>query len=235
MQNATDEASAERQRLLGEARAAADALGTKLRQAMQDDSENLSQAMARRMQDEVFAIARKTLADLATTDLEERFCDVFIRRLHTLDEPAKASLGAALTTAAEPAVLRSALALPAEQRTKIQNAINKAFSADIQLEFETAPSLVGGIELVTTGQKVAWSIADYLTAMEKGVAELLKPKDKPKSKVMPKPVAKVEPASRANPAPNTEAEAKTQAKTAVEPEAGPTSKPVESKPSVTKQ
>jgi F-type H+-transporting ATPase subunit b len=33
---------------------------------------------------------------------------------------------------------------------------------------------------------VAWSIADYLTSMEKGVGELLKEKGKPEAKVEPK-------------------------------------------------
>ena len=45
------------------------------------------------------------------------------------------------------------------------------------LRFETAPDLVSGIELTANGQKVAWSIADYLASLEKGVGELLKEKD----------------------------------------------------------
>ena len=44
------------------------------------------------------------------------------------------------------------------------------------------PDLISGIELTTNGQKVAWSIADYLASLEKGVDELLKEKDKPIAK-----------------------------------------------------
>lgn len=102
LKQATDEAGDERQRLLDEARKAADALSTKRQEALSNDAINLSQAITRRTQDEVFAIARKALANLTTTNLEERFGEVFIRRLHTMDEPAKASLGAALTTGSEP-------------------------------------------------------------------------------------------------------------------------------------
>jgi F-type H+-transporting ATPase subunit b len=43
------------------------------------------------------------------------------------------------------------------------------------VRYETAPDLIGGIELTANGQKVAWSIADYLASMEKDVDELLKP------------------------------------------------------------
>ena len=49
----------------------------------------------------------------------------------------------------------------------------KPSSAEIHVQFETAPELVSGIELTTNGQKVAWSIADYLASLEKSVGELL--------------------------------------------------------------
>jgi len=78
--------------------------------------------------------------------------------------------------------VRSAFDLPAEQRAAIQNALNETFSAEIHVRFETAPDLVSGIELTTNGQKVAWSIGDYLASLEKGVGELLKEKDKLKPK-----------------------------------------------------
>src|SRR4029077_8143885 len=131
LSKATEEAKAEGQRLLDDARKAADALSAKRQETLRSDAHNLNQAIMRRTQQEVFAIARKALMDLSSTSLEERMGEVFTRRLRTMDEPAKASLGAALTTASEPALLRSALALPAEERAKIQKAINETFSADI--------------------------------------------------------------------------------------------------------
>jgi len=109
-----------------------------------------------------------------------------------MDDKAKASLGEALKAAADPALVRSAFDLPAGQRAAIQNALNETFSAEIHIRFETAPDLVSGIELTTNGQKVAWSIADYLASLEKGVGELLKEKDKPEAKAEARPEAKVE-------------------------------------------
>jgi F-type H+-transporting ATPase subunit b len=46
-------------------------------------------------------------------------------------------------------------------------------------------------ELTTKGQKIAWSIADYLASLEKGVGELLKEKDKPEAKAAPKAEPKI--------------------------------------------
>jgi F-type H+-transporting ATPase subunit b len=135
----------------------------------------------------VFAIARKVLTDLAGTSLEERLGHVFTCRLREMDGHAKADLAEALKTASDPALVQSAFDLPAEQRAAIRNALNETFSAEIHIRFETAPDLISGIELTTNGQKVAWSIADYLVSLERGVDELLKEKDKPEAKAEPKP------------------------------------------------
>lgn len=175
----TEEAKAERQRLIEEARKAADILSAKRQETLRNDAHNLNQTIGRRAQKEVFAIARKTLTDLAEWSLEARIGDVFIRRLREMDGPAKQGLAEALRTASEPALARSAFDLPAEQRAAIQSALNETFSAEVRVRFETAPDLVSGIELTTNGQKVAWSIADYLASLEKGVEELLKEHDNP--------------------------------------------------------
>ena len=193
LSKATAEAKVERERLLDEARKAADALSAKRQEALQRDANNLNEALRRRTQQEVFAIARKALADLATTSLEERMCDVFARRLRSMDGKAKEGLGEALKTASEPTLVRSAFDLPEAQRAAIQKALNETFSADIRIRFETVPDLVSGIELTTKGQKIAWSIADYLASLDKGVGELLKEKEKPEAKAAPKPEPKIAP------------------------------------------
>jgi F-type H+-transporting ATPase subunit b len=185
---ATLEASVERQRLLDEARIAADALAARRQKALRGDVHGLNQAIRCRTQQEVFAIARKTLADLATTSLEERMGEVFTRRLRTMSGSAKSALAEALKTASEPALVRSAFDLPAIQRAAIQNALNETFSADVHVRFETTPELVSGIEFSTDGQKIAWSIADYLASLERSVEDLLRDNSPALSQAQPEPV-----------------------------------------------
>ena len=165
-------------------------MSAKRQDALRTDAQNLNQAISRLTQKEVFAITRKALGDLATVSLEERMGEVFDRRLRELNGHAKSELGEALKKNSEPALIRSTFDLPTTQRAAIQNALNETFSAEIHLRFETAPDLVSGIELTTNGQKIGWSISDYLASLEKGVSELLKEKDKPEVKVEPKPEAK---------------------------------------------
>jgi F-type H+-transporting ATPase subunit b len=97
-------------------------------------------------------------------------------------------LGAALKMASDPALVRSAFELPTQQRTAIQNALNEAFSAEVHVRFETASDLIGGIELATNGQKVAWSIDDYLGSLEKSVAALVGKRAQPEQEIKPEPV-----------------------------------------------
>jgi F-type H+-transporting ATPase subunit b len=182
LSKAKDEVKAERQRLLDEARQAADALRAKRQDALNREQQSLNNEITRRTREEVFAIARKTLTDLAGTTLEERLGEVFTRRLRELGGEAKESLAMALKTSANPALVRSAFDLPAEQRAAIQQALNDTFAADIHVRFETAPNVISGIELAANGQKVAWSIADYLASLEKGVGELLQPQSQPETK-----------------------------------------------------
>ena len=104
LSRARDEAKAERQRLLGEARQAADALSAKRQEMLRSDAHSLSEAISRRTRQEVFAIARKALTDLAATSLEERVSEVFTRRLREMDGKAKAGLGEALKSASDPAL-----------------------------------------------------------------------------------------------------------------------------------
>ncbi|MGD0134889.1 MAG: F0F1 ATP synthase subunit B, partial [Bryobacteraceae bacterium] len=107
LSKATTDAQAEGQRLLDESRKAAVALSAKQQETLKDEEHNLHQAIILRTQQEVFAIARKALTDLATTSLEERLGEVFTRRLREMNGDGKKGLAAALETASTPAVVRS--------------------------------------------------------------------------------------------------------------------------------
>lgn len=189
-------ARAEFERLLEQAREDSEVQRTRWQQALRNERENLSQALSLRTREEVFAIARKALTDLAATSLEERLAEVFIRRLREMDGDAKAVLSKALATTSEPARVRSAFELPAAQREAIETALREGFATATPIRFETVPDLVSGIELATNGQKLAWSITDYLGSLEKGVDAMLQAKDTPQANAAPAPEEDPEPGKR---------------------------------------
>jgi len=192
---ATDEAKAERRRLFDEARQAADALRGERQDALNREQQSLNDEITRRTREQVFAIARKALRDLAATSLEARMVEVFTRRLQELSDGAKDGLTKALKTSSDPVRVRSAFELPSQQRAAIQIALNETFSADIDVRFETAPDVISGIELTANGRKVAWSIADYLVALEMSVGELLKVQSKPLAQDQRRPKSGNKPAA----------------------------------------
>ena len=170
---ATGDAKVEGERLMTEARHAADAMAAQRQDSLRFEAANLNKAVAGRIQAEVFAITRLTLSDLATAELEGQMVAVFTRHLRAMDEQSRNKLGKSLKSSSDPAIVRTTFDLPADQRTAVQNAVNVTFAADIHLRFETSPNLIGGIELVSDGQKVGWNIAGQLRSLEETVADLV--------------------------------------------------------------
>lgn len=163
----TAEVAAERERLFEAARRDADSLRAKQQGGLQREYQSLSTEFARRTQSEVFSIARQTLSDLAGASLEERMVEVFLARLQQMDAETRQtlSLGGAL--------VRSAFELTADQHARIESAVKAVLGAETQVSFELAPGLVSGLELIVQGQKIAWSVNDYLISLEKSVGALL--------------------------------------------------------------
>jgi F-type H+-transporting ATPase subunit b len=227
LSKAKDEAKSERQRLLEEARKDASDLRSKQQEALRNDKQNLNQEISRRAQQEVFAIARKALTDLAGTSLEERTVEVFVQRLNELKGEEKEQLTSALSASPNQMLVRTTFDIPKAQHDLIKKTIKETLGVEIQAKFETSPDLVSGIELTINGQKVAWSIADYLTSLEKGIDELLKEQPKSEAKARPEPKPD-EPRSK------TESEAKVRSESTSD-ESKPKQEPETKPESVTKQ
>jgi F-type H+-transporting ATPase subunit b len=213
LSKATDEAKAERQRLIDNAKKDSDALRASRQAALQTEQRHLDHQILLWTQNQVFTIARKTLADLASPCLEMQMCAVFITRLRALQDPAKAQIADALKKPPCKAMVRSAIDLPQAQQAEIEKAVKETFGTTlpIQFQFQTVPELISGIELTSNGQKVAWSIADYLATLEKSAGDLLHMDEKPD----PKPDSKAKPA----PKPTTPAPAKADTRPAAQPAA----------------
>jgi len=170
---ATDEAHAAREQLLAAAHGEVDRLRSQQDSALRSEQVRLGLEIRQVTGQEVFAIARKALKDLAGAGLEERMGEVFTRRLREMDSKTKEALATALRATSQSAILRSAFEMPSNERDTIQNALNETFSAAIRVRFETEPNAVSGIELTVGGQRLAWSIAEYLTQFEQKLGSLL--------------------------------------------------------------
>lgn len=171
LEQATDKAQATHRQLLEDARTEADALRNQWQEALHKEQQALSQSIIHRTRQEVFAITRKTLTDLADAGLEAQMVAVFIRRLQALSEAEKAPL----LTADTPILIRSAFALAESEQQTLTQAVQTALALktpETPLQFVVEPELVSGIELVSGGHKLAWGIADYLDELEASISAL---------------------------------------------------------------
>jgi len=171
------EVNSERTRLLDLARKEADELRSQLQLALQNEQQSLQDKLRQQAQDEVFAITRKALTDLADGSLETSMTDTFIRHLQALDAAEKANLVAAFNPADDALTVRTAFTLPDEQRSRITDAINDVINDTVSVRFVIEPALVSGIEINANGQKIGWSIAAYLASLTRRVKQLLQPDD----------------------------------------------------------
>lgn len=169
----TAEVRAERERLLNEARLAADTLSAKLRATYRTEAQQLKTTISHRVQQEVYAVVRKVLSELASSSLEEQLCRVFTERLRQLDGPSKARIGEAIRSATTPSLVRSGFELSDAERTIIRQAVSEVFSMTSPIRFETTTNVICGLEFSVNGQKVVWSLVDSLSSLEKGISELI--------------------------------------------------------------
>jgi len=170
---ATEDAKLEQQRLLEQVRKDAEALRSRLAEALRSEQQILSDELARRTRDEVFAIARKVLADLASQSLEDAMLRVFIERLRALSTADRQLLAAAGSAAAGAVTVRSVYELSSQQRAAIEQAVTEVCGTAARPSYQTVPGLISGVELGANGRKLAWSISDYLGALQKSVGDIL--------------------------------------------------------------
>jgi len=174
LEAAEDTATQHRKRLVDEAREEAAALRHRLEQSMREEHEQLQQEILLRTQQEVFAISRKVLKDLASSSLEEHMVQAFLRKLNELRPDEEAKLVQMIQNARGEVVVRSAYELPVGLQKRVRDYIGNLVSGEsLRFSFETAPDKISGIEILAGGYKLAWSVTDHLSSLELKLSQLL--------------------------------------------------------------
>ena len=178
LETARKEAAATRDELLAQARKEADASQAQRRNSLDRDWQEFHAELTQRTQGEALAVARQALRELADAGIEERMADAFLKKLTALDGDAKAQLQAAAHKSTRPLVVRSGFALAAPIRERLQQALRDQFATQSEVQFETNPGLIAGIEVAFDGQKVAWTFDDFLRSLELNVRNLVEQETK---------------------------------------------------------
>ena len=126
-----------------------------------------------RTSEQVWATARRALADLAGADLEHRVIEVFVQRLRQLDEDEWQAIAESTQKSRGGIAISSAFEIPQEMRREIVGVVQDRIAGGLNVRFGAAPDLVLGIELKAPGRKVSWSVKEYLETLEESLSQAL--------------------------------------------------------------
>lgn len=170
LDKAVADANAQKDQLIATAKTDANALSLSLEKAFKEKHNQDQKDLAQNTQEQVFAITRKALTEIASVSLEAQSVDAFIKNLNSAKDEEKKKFIDAFKVNANSILVRSAFDLPEKQKSDITNAVNELLSAKTELQFKTAPELISGIELSTNGYKMSWSFSEYLTELQKNIS-----------------------------------------------------------------
>jgi F-type H+-transporting ATPase subunit b len=158
-------------KLMETARSEANALKEQLEKSTKVQQENEQKALAQKIQEEVFAISRKTLTDLASANLEAQVTATFIERITDLKDEELEQFKSAFDVTTSPIVLKSAFPLSEKEQKQIENLVDQLLESKADYSYKLTPELIGGIELSTKEYKLSWSISSYLSSLEQNSTE----------------------------------------------------------------
>jgi len=173
LSEAKQEADERRRRLLEEAREEIEATRKQWRESVEREHESFLRDLRRRIAGETYAIARKALEDLADASLEAQMVDRFVAQLRESDSSELARLAEAADESDGVLTLRCRFEIDEEMRDLVAEAVRDQIGDGFELQFETVPDLISGIELRANGLKVAWSLDEYLDRLEESIGEAL--------------------------------------------------------------
>jgi F-type H+-transporting ATPase subunit b len=180
LSDAKKKAAMAQEALMKCAKEKADAYSVKRKAAWEQEEQKLGDALIQRSKQEIYAITAKVLYDLAGVSLEESMVDAFLKHLAALSKADKQTVVSGMETYAAGTVVTSAFDLNSAQQKAIKAVLKEQLGTDIHtLTFKTVPDLVCGIELAVSGHKLAWSVGDYLSRLEKTVDTAMEKQAKP--------------------------------------------------------
>src|SRR5690554_4936177 len=158
----------EKQRLFEEARKESTALRLKLEDSLKQREQEIKHTLKRRTKEEVFAIAGKTLSDLANVDLEEQVINVFIEKTRSLNEADRTKFINALEVKDGSIRIKSVFELSQNSKQKLEKTIKEITDKETDFQYLLEPELVSGIMLETANFQLSWSIESYLESLKIG-------------------------------------------------------------------
>ena len=172
LDDARKKADEERAVLTGRARNEVDDLKKAWKDNLSAEKTAFLNDLKSRAGSHVQATVRKILQDLAETSLEERIVLSFMGRLKNADTEALDMLKQADSETG--VTVRTSFEVEEELEQKLVKYLKTLVAEGVPLIHEIVSDDIAGIELVSTGKKISWSVGEYLDDLKQRFGEALK-------------------------------------------------------------
>ncbi len=170
---AAEEAKAYRSDLMKKAQEEVEESKARGYEALERQKEALLADLSRQAGEEIYAVTRRALKDLANEELERQIIIAFLQRLQNIDNAEKEAIKEFYETPGQQITVRSTFEIPEEMRQRIQETVRDQTKIEVKMNFEIAPELISGVEMSARNLKIAWSIASYLDALQADLSRIL--------------------------------------------------------------
>ena len=161
------EADQAREEMIQKTRAEVRELERKWGEDLERERGAFLEEVRRRSAQEILAIVRRALADLASSDVQHAATAALIERLHSFDAASLRTL-----TDGDLAVLTPGELGEQDQR-RIREVLEQRLGGPVPLRFVRAPEIGWGIELRGHGRRIGWNSGTYVEALEERLREAL--------------------------------------------------------------
>ncbi len=163
-----EESESEKIQLLEKSRQEIEDIKTRWNESIMQERDVFMKDLRRRVIDQVYAITRQALADLAATDIEQHIVNVFLKKIKEFNE---AKGGKSTHALQDPVVtgitIVTSFELPGDQRDLILKAVHGLHVENKDVKFNVSNDILCGIELRGNGYVIGWNLEDYLNSLEK--------------------------------------------------------------------
>ena len=150
--------------LLEKAREEVDFLKARWMEALRSERANFLQELRRLAGNQVYAVSRRVLKDLAGLDLEERIVEVLMERIEAMDEQERKKFQGPIENGV--IVISCAFEIPPAMQARLDDVLRRFFPGISGSVYERSDDVLSGCELRSNGHKIAWSVKDYLDSLE---------------------------------------------------------------------
>jgi len=173
LSQAREEAEKERKSLTKKAREEVEKARVRWEESVRKERDAFLRELRQLAANQVYAISRQALRNLADAELEERLVEVFLSELEEMPEEKKHAMAEAIRKEGNTATVRSGFELSPKLRRKITGAVRHSLAENAEVAYETVPEVIMGIELKSGGEKISWSLESYLNSLEERAKEAL--------------------------------------------------------------